>query len=94
VAIQSWTDHLSGLLIAGGAARGLKVLGPTGPGTKAPTTAFACQGDSHVVEVGLRARGILASARGPAIRLAPHFYSTAEDVDRALDALVEVTAAS
>jgi selenocysteine lyase/cysteine desulfurase len=32
----------------------------------------------------------LASARGPAIRLAPHFYSSVEDVDRALDALAEV----
>ena len=45
---------------------------------------------SHEVETALRERGIIASARGPAIRLAPHFYSTLEDVDRALDALAGV----
>jgi selenocysteine lyase/cysteine desulfurase len=38
----------------------------------------------------MRARGIIASARGPVIRLAPHFYSTIEDVDTALDALASL----
>ena len=42
------------------------------------------------MEAALRERGVLASARGPALRLAPHFYSSLEDVDRALDALSEV----
>ena len=41
-------------------------------------------------EVGLRERGVLASSRGPAVRLAPHFHSTLQDVDTALDALQEV----
>jgi selenocysteine lyase/cysteine desulfurase len=35
----------------------------------------------------LRERGVLASARGPVIRLAPHFYNTIDDVDTALAAL-------
>ena len=39
----------------------------------------------------MRARGVLASARGPVIRLAPHFYSTFDDVDAALDALAAET---
>jgi selenocysteine lyase/cysteine desulfurase len=39
------------------------------------------------VEARLRARGVIASARGPVIRLAPHFYTSLEDCDRALDAL-------
>lgn len=43
--------------------------------------------DSHGVEQRLRARGIIASARGPVVRLAPHFYNTVDDVDRALHAL-------
>ena len=38
----------------------------------------------------MRARGILPSARGTVIRLAPHFYNTIDDVDRALDTLAEV----
>ncbi|MBT6887756.1 MAG: cysteine desulfurase, partial [Gemmatimonadales bacterium] len=37
-------------------------------------------------------RGIIASARGPAIRIAPHFYNTMDDVDVALDALAAVMA--
>ncbi|MDA0313032.1 MAG: hypothetical protein O2992_13060 [Gemmatimonadetes bacterium] len=38
----------------------------------------------------MRARGFIASARGPAIRLTPHFYNTTDDVDLALDALAAV----
>jgi selenocysteine lyase/cysteine desulfurase len=33
---------------------------------------------------------VIASARGPAIRLAPHFFNSVEDVDEALDALAAV----
>jgi len=88
--IGRWTRVLSGALIEGGQARGLELLGTTDPHQKAPTTAFLVPGDSHLVEKKMRERGILASARGPAIRLAPHFYSTLEEVDTALDALAEV----
>ena len=72
----------------GALARGLEVMGPTDR-PRAPTTAIACA-DSHAVEAALRERGIIASARGPAIRIAPHFYSTTDDVDQALDALRDV----
>jgi len=54
---------------------------------KTPTTAFICGDASHEIEQRLRERGVVASARGPVIRLAPHFYSSLEDVDHALDAL-------
>ena len=33
---------------------------------------------------------MIASARGNVIRLAPHFYSTLDDVEQALDALAAV----
>ena len=39
----------------------------------------------------MRERGVLPSARGPVIRLAPHFYSTIDDVDTALNLLAELT---
>jgi selenocysteine lyase/cysteine desulfurase len=39
----------------------------------------------------MRARGVLPSARGPVIRLAPHFYSSLADVDTALDLLAELS---
>jgi kynureninase len=46
--------------------------------------------ESAAIERSLRARGIIASARGDVIRLAPHFYSTLDDVEQALDALAAV----
>ncbi len=33
---------------------------------------------------------MIASARGPVVRLAPHFFSTEDDVDTALAALASV----
>jgi len=89
-AIGAWNRELSLALVEGGEARGLERLGTRNPDRKAPTTAFLVRGDSHLVEADLRLRGVIASARGPAIRLAPHFYSTLDDVEVALDALVDV----
>ncbi|HEX9895742.1 MAG TPA: aminotransferase class V-fold PLP-dependent enzyme [Gemmatimonadales bacterium] len=78
-------------LIEGGRARGLTLHGRSEVEAKTVSTAFVVS-DSHTVEAALRARGVLASARGPVIRLAPHFYNTIEDVDTALDALAAVVA--
>ena len=84
-AIEAWNDTLGQRCVEGAAERGLTVLGPHDPAMRTPTTAIACD-NSHAVEATLRDQRIIASARGPAIRLAPHFYNTIEDVDRALDA--------
>ena len=89
-AIRDWTEELSRQLIEGGRERGLPRIGPDDPARKTPSTAFVCPGDSHVAEVMLRERGVIGSARGQVVRMAPHFYSTYDDVDRALDALTEV----
>ena len=91
-AIGEWNRELSARLIEGGLERGFELLGPADPARKAPSTAFAC-GDGHAVEMALREQGVIASARGPAIRLAPHFYSSLGDADRALEALGEVIGA-
>lgn len=88
--IEAWTTELSRRLIEGGRARGFTLHGQDDPTRKTPSTAFICPGDSHKVEALLRGRGVLASARGPVIRLAPHFYSTMEECDLALDALQAV----
>jgi len=87
--IGKWTEDLSRRLIEGGRRRGFRLHGTADAGRKTPSTAFVCPGDSHAVELRMRERGVLASARGPVIRLAPHFYSTAADVEAALDALDE-----
>jgi len=87
--IQAWTDVLSQRLLDGGRERGLELCSPTDVRRKTPSTAFRCA-DSHDVEHRLRREGILASARGPVIRLAPHYYNTIDDIDTALDALTRI----
>ena len=67
------------------------MLGPQAAERRTPLTAIRVD-DAHGVERALRQRGVVASARGPAIRLAPHFYNTLDDVDRALVALGRVLA--
>ena len=89
-AIRAWHEVLARRLIDGGLARGLHLHGPDDVRHKTASTAFVVH-DSHGVERAMRERGILASARGPVIRLAPHYYSTLEDVDAALDVLASVT---
>ena len=88
--IAAWTRTLSDRLVHGGRARGLTLYGTADAARKAPTTAFWVGADSAVVERRMRARGVIPSARGSVIRLSPHFYSTIDDVDRALDTLAAV----
>jgi selenocysteine lyase/cysteine desulfurase len=87
--IRAWLVELGQRLIDGGRERGLELHGSDDMRQKTATTAFVV-GDSHAVEHAMRERGVIASARGDVIRLAPHFYSTTDDVDRALDVLAEV----
>jgi selenocysteine lyase/cysteine desulfurase len=87
--IRAWLEVLGARLIDGGRARGLTLHGTDDMRCKTATTAFVVR-DSHAIEAAMRARGIVASARGSVIRLAPHFYNTIDDVDRALDILTEV----
>ena len=76
-------------LINSGRDRGLELYGPSDVMRKTASTAFVVD-DSYAVEMAMRARGVLPSARGPVIRLAPHYYSTLDDVDTALDVLASV----
>jgi selenocysteine lyase/cysteine desulfurase len=87
--IRAWHEVLARRLIDGGRARGLVLHGTDDVSRKTATTAFVVP-DSHAVETAMRARGVLPSARGAVIRLAPHFYNTLDDVDRALDTLADV----
>ncbi len=91
--IRGWLEILGQRLIDGGRARGLTLHGPSDLSNKTATTAFVVD-DSHAVEHALRSDGIIASARGPVIRLAPHYYSSLDDIDASLDALANVVHAS
>lgn len=88
-AIYEWTQHLSRRLMDGAAARGLQLHGPGPAAPKTPSTAIVCA-DAHAVEGAMRERGFIVSARGPALRVAPHFYNTEAEIDQALDALSAV----
>ena len=88
-AIRAWHEVLAQRLIDGGRERGLTLHGTADIRHKTANTAFVVP-DSHAVEAAMRARGVLPSARGPVIRLAPHFYNTTDDVETALDLLVEL----
>ncbi len=87
--IKAWIDELSEYTIREVEKRGLQTTSPKDIRKKGPTTAI-CVPEPHAVELELKKRGVVASARGPIIRFAPHFYVTHEDIDRALDTLVEV----
>jgi selenocysteine lyase/cysteine desulfurase len=87
--IRAWHEVLARRMIDGGRARGLVLHGTDDVSHKTATTAFVVP-DSHAVEAAMRARGVLPSARGQVIRLAPHFYNTLDDVDCALDTLADV----
>jgi len=80
---------LSRRCIEGAAARGLEVASPLDIARKAPTTAIRVGADSHGVEIALRKQGIIASARGDVLRIAPHFFTRLEDIDHVLDALAK-----
>jgi len=89
-AIGAWNRVLSERLAQGGLERGLALHGPADAARRAPTTAFVVPGDSHDVEAAMRRRGVLPSARGPVVRLAPHFFNSLDDIDTALDTLTDV----
>lgn len=87
--IRAWHTVLARRLQEGGRTRGFRQHGTADVAEKTANTAFIVA-DAHRVEHAMRQRGVIASARGPVIRLAPHFYSSLDDVDTALDALADV----
>ena len=88
--IRGWHEVLAERLRDGGRARGLELHGTGDLSRKTGNTAFTVS-DAHLIEQKMRERGVLPSARGPVIRLAPHFYNTIDDVDTALDLLAALT---
>ena len=88
-AIDRWIQTLSARTRDRALAKGLTVLSPADPRAKSPTTAIHAGDRAGPVEGSLRHRRILVSARGPVIRIAPHFFTSEADIDQAVDALAE-----
>lgn len=85
--IQQRIDFLSGVALEAADRLALPVLSPRDIAKKGATTAIALSTDSHAMEEQLKARGVVASARGPAIRIAPHFFSRPEEIVAAMETL-------
>jgi selenocysteine lyase/cysteine desulfurase len=62
---------------------GLEYVGPSHISEKGATTAIRVP-DPPSVETLLRERNIVASARGEVIRIAPHFFTTKNDLEQVL----------
>lgn len=65
---------------------GLPVMGSMPLERRGAAIAIAAD-NSHAIEDKLKQRGIITSARGPAVRLSPHFFTLEENIERALTAL-------
>lgn len=89
VNIHERIQFLSKICIEGALRRGLEVVSPLDVQSKGSTTAIRVP-DSHAAEVALKERGIIASARGNVIRIAPHFFTTSQDIEIVLDELANI----
>jgi selenocysteine lyase/cysteine desulfurase len=87
--IEKRIDTLSGYTIRLARERGLELLSPSDVRKKGATTAIKVD-DSHQVEVELKKYNIIASARGDAIRIAPHFFTTKDDLVYVMDCLAGI----
>ena len=90
--IKDRIDMLSAYALRGALARGLTVWSPLDVNKKGGTTAIRVgdKMDSHTMEVELRRRNIIGSARGEVIRVAPHFYTKPHELDFVLDQIKSI----
>jgi selenocysteine lyase/cysteine desulfurase len=90
--IKDRIDMLSAHALNGCLARNLKCISPFDVNKKGGTTAIwvSHKMNSHDMEVELRKRNIIGSARGDVIRVAPHFYTKPQEIDFVLDQIKNI----
>lgn len=84
--VEAHLAHLSVVALAAARDHGLHIASPLDPMRKGASTALFVD-DAAVVEQKMAGDGFIVSARGPVIRVAPHFYNTEHDVVSAMAAL-------
>lgn len=87
--IEPYLAELSSFAVAYAEEKGLSISSPRDMQRKAANTAFHCK-NAPEIELKMRERGIIVSARNDVIRIAPHFYNTKEDVAVAIDTFAEL----
>ncbi len=92
--IRDHIETLSALAYRLASERGVRVLGPRSVQEKGATTAIDAGNPERArwLEHELHRRCIIASARGRAIRLAPHGFTCEEEVEQALSVVAELLA--
>jgi selenocysteine lyase/cysteine desulfurase len=89
-AIEAYLQQLSAVAIEEAARLDLEVASPLDPAAKGANTAIRIP-NAAAVEAQMLQSGYVVSARNDVIRIAPHFYNTADDVVGALRELARLT---
>lgn len=87
--VEQHLRFLSSVALEEAGALGLSIASPTDLKVKASNTAIHVP-NASAVEAKMAEAGYIVSARNDVIRIAPHFYNTAEDVTGALRTLAQL----
>jgi len=71
-------------------SKGLKTITPADPKERGAIVSFLVN-DPHEVENSLRNIGIITSSRDVGLRIAPHFYNTKDEIERAIDQIWDLS---
>lgn len=88
-AVESYIEQLSAVALQAARQHGLRIASPLDPKLKGSNTAIYVD-DASAIEKKMAAAGFIVSARGPVIRIAPHFYNTEAEVAGAMAALAKL----
>lgn len=88
-AIQRYLQDLSKVAIETAQSLHLQIASPLDLSKKGSNTAIRIEQASHVEKI-LKAKKIVVSARNDVLRVAPHFYNTADEVVRAIEEIAYV----
>ncbi|MGC8665791.1 MAG: aminotransferase class V-fold PLP-dependent enzyme [Conexivisphaera sp.] len=69
--------------------RGLRTMTPRDPSRRGAIVSVVVR-DPPAVERRLREMGVITSARGPVLRICPHFYNAEDEVVEAVDAIASI----
>jgi len=86
-AIERRLFELTDRLAAGLRARGAEIVSPWGAGERSGIVVFRLGDQPQRLSNELNRRGFVVRVRGGGIRVAPHFYTNEDDIDRLLAAL-------
>lgn len=87
--IEPYLKSLSEFALNYSNEKGLQIRSPLDITKKGASTAIYVE-NAHAVELEMKKRGVIVSSRNDVIRIAPHFYNTKDDIQKAIDILKEV----